>query len=63
MIANVEYARELKNRLELWKGEIGEIRKILRDRILEEMDNALVARKLVHDYLPRPSEPVENKDV
>lgn len=63
MIANIEYVPELKDRIRLWRGEMGEIRKIVRNRILEEMDNAVVARKLVYDYLLRLSETVENEDV
>jgi hypothetical protein len=51
MIANIEYAQELKSKLQLWKGEMGEHRKRVRERVLEEMDNKVVARNLVYDYL------------
>ncbi len=52
MVANIENLYEVKQRLTLWSQEIKELRNYVRNKILEEMDNELVAKKLVNEYVP-----------
>ena len=51
LIANIEYVQEIRNKIKLWKNDIKDLRITTRKKILEEMDNEVVAKKLVYDYL------------
>ncbi|MDP8003577.1 MAG: glycosyltransferase [Caldisphaera sp.] len=52
MIANIENLYEIKQKIKLWSEEIKNIRESIRNKILEQMDNEIVAKQLVDEYIP-----------